>query len=333
MKLRVGINGFGRIGRNFFRIVSARDDFEVVGINDLGDLETMAHLLKRDSIFGTFDGMVEVGDGSLVVNGKEVRMLNERDPAALPWGELGVEFVLESTGVFRKADQMQKHLDAGAHCVVLSAPAKGDLDATVVMGVNDSILTGDEKLLSNASCTTNCMAPMIKVLDDAFGVERGLMTTIHAYTNDQKILDLPHSDLRRARAAAVNIIPTSTGAAKAVGVVMPHMKGKLDGMAVRVPVPDGSFTDLVVQIPESVGADDVNARFKEASESILKGVLQYSEEMLVLSDIIGNPHSCIFDAKSTITIGNMVKVCGWYDNEWGYSNRLADLMAKLGSLK
>ena len=333
MSIRVGINGFGRIGRNFFRIVSERPEFEVIAINDLGDLKTMAHLLKYDSVFGKFQGTVETGDGALVADGKETRMLNERDPAKLPWGDLGVDVALESTGAFRTPEQARLHLDAGAGRVIISAPAKGEVDATVVMGVNDDMLTGDERIVSNASCTTNCVAPMVKVLDDAFGLEHGLMTTIHAYTNDQKILDLPHKDLRRARAAAINVVPTTTGAARAVGIVLPHLSGKLDGMAIRVPVPDGSITDLVAKVSEPVEPGKVNAAFREASETVLKGILEYSEEPLVSSDIIGNPHSCIFDAGCTSTIGGLVKICGWYDNEWGYSSRLADLIVKLNSLK
>jgi glyceraldehyde 3-phosphate dehydrogenase len=333
VSIKVGINGFGRIGRNFFRIVWPRPEFEVVAINDLGDLKTMAHLLKRDTVFGKFGAKVETGDGVLVVDGKEIKMLCERDPAKLPWGEHGVEIVLESTGAFRSPDQARLHLDAGAQRVIISAPAKGEPDATIVMGVNDDLLTGDERILSNASCTTNCVAPMVKVLDDAFGIEHGLMTTIHAYTNDQRILDLPHKDLRRTRAAAVNMIPTTTGAAKAVGVVLPHLNGKLDGMAIRVPIPNGSITDLTVKVAKPVDVDGVNATFREAAESVLKGILEYSEEPLVSSDILGNAHSCILDAGCTTTIGDLVKVCGWYDNEWGYSSRLADLMVKLNSLK
>jgi glyceraldehyde 3-phosphate dehydrogenase len=330
--IKVGINGFGRIGRNFFRIVHARPEFEIVAMNDLGDIPTMAHLLKHDSVFGRFEGKVEAGDGAIVVDGKPTRMLSERDPSKLPWKDMGVDIVLESTGAFRKPEQARMHLDAGAERVIISAPAKGAVDATVVMGVNDDALTGDERILSNASCTTNCVAPMVKVLDDAFGVECGLMTTIHAYTNDQRILDLPHSDLRRTRAAAVNMIPTTTGAAKAVGLVIPHLKGKLDGMAVRVPIPVGSMTDLCVSMSKAAGVDEVNATFKEAAGSVLKGILEYSEEPLVSSDIVGNAHSCIFDAGCTSVTGNLAKICGWYDNEWGYSSRLADLMVKLNSL-
>lgn len=333
MTIRVAINGFGRIGRNVLRVLCTRPEFEVVAINDLGDLITMAHLLKRDSVFGKFDGTVEAIDGALVVNGKLIKMLCERDPAKLPWKDLQVEIVLESTGVFRKPEQMKLHLDAGAERVIVSAPARGEIDATVVMGVNDDALTGDERLLSNASCTTNCIAPMVKVLDDAFGMEKGLMTTIHAYTNDQKILDLPHKDLRRARAAAVNMIPTTTGAAKAVGVVLGHLKGKLDGMAIRVPVPDGSITDLTAAVSKPAPVDEINAVFREAAEGVLKGILEYSDEPLVSSDIIGNPHSCIFDAGCTRVMEDIVKVCAWYDNEWGYSNRVVDLMAKLHSMK
>jgi len=269
MAIRVGINGFGRIGRNFFRIVHSRPEFEIAAINDLGDIPTMAHLLKHDSVFGKFKGAVEMGNGVLVVDGKKIRMLSEKDPSKLPWKDMGVKIALESTGAFRKPEQARMHLDAGAERVIISAPASGEVDATVVMGVNDDVLTGDERILSNASCTTNCVAPMVKVLDDAFGVERGLMTTIHAYTNDQRILDLPHKDLRRTRAAAVNMIPTTTGAAKAVGLVIPHLKGKLDGMAVRVPIPVGSITDLVVRVTKPAAVDEINAAFKEAAGSVL----------------------------------------------------------------
>ncbi|MGL6280755.1 MAG: type I glyceraldehyde-3-phosphate dehydrogenase [Gaiella sp.] len=331
MAVRVGINGFGRIGRNFFRAQQALGaDVEIVAVNDLGDAATMAHLLKYDSVLGPFAGDVRLGDGVIEAGGESMKMLTERDPAALPWGELGVDVVLESTGIFTKRDGAQKHLDAGAKKVVISAPAT-EPDFTVVLGVND----GDydparHHIVSNASCTTNCVAPLAKVLDDLATVESGFMTTIHAYTNDQSILDLPHKDLRRARAAAVNVIPTSTGAAKAIGLVLPHLKGKIDGVAVRVPVPTGSLTDLVVTLGREVTKDEVNAAYAAAAaEGSLAGLLQYSDDPLVSTDIVGNPHSCIFDSQLTMSHGNQVKVFGWYDNEWGYSCRLVDLVGRL----
>ncbi|HXV33286.1 MAG TPA: type I glyceraldehyde-3-phosphate dehydrogenase [Gaiellaceae bacterium] len=331
MSVRVGINGFGRIGRNFFRSVRGRGaDVEVVAVNDLGDAKTMAHLLKYDSVLGPLGADVEAGDGSIAVDGKELKLLNERDPAALPWGDLGVDVVLESTGIFTKREQAQLHLDAGASKVLISAPAT-DPDVTLVLGVNDDAYDPEQhRIVSNASCTTNCVAPMAKVLNDAWGIESGFMTTIHAYTNDQQILDLPHRDLRRARAAAINLIPTSTGAAKAIGVVIPELKGKVDGVSVRAPVPDGSLTDFVVQLGGEVTADEVNARFREVADTgALEGILFYSDEPLVSSDIVGNPYSCIFDSQLTMAHGSSVKVFGWYDNEWGYSCRLVDLVQRL----
>ena len=333
MAVRIGINGFGRIGRNVFRILNAREDLEVVAINDLTDTKTLAHLLRYDTVAGRFDGQVEVGDGTMTVDGKEIRTLAERDPAALPWGDLGVDFVVEATGIFRSRAQCQMHIDAGAKKVVLTVPPKDEIDNMVVLGVNCDTLTADHNIVSNASCTTNCLAPLAKVLHDSFGIKRGLMNTIHAYTNDQRILDLPHSDLRRARAAAQNIIPTSTGAARAVGKVLPELNGKLDGMSMRVPVPCGSVVDLVAEVEKTVSVKEINAAVQAAAEGPLQGVLQYSEDPLVSSDILGNPHSSVFDAQSTMVMdNNMVKVVSWYDNEWGYSNRVCDLIAKAAAL-
>jgi glyceraldehyde 3-phosphate dehydrogenase len=330
-KTRVGINGFGRIGRNFFRAAQERDaDFEVVAFNDLGDVPTMAHLLRHDSVLGPFKGTVEVEGGSLHVDGKELKGLAERDPASLPWGDLGVDVVIESTGFFTDRASAQKHLDAGAKKVIISAPAT-DPDITLVLGVNDDRFDPDEhSIVSNASCTTNCVAPMAKVLDDAFGIERGFMTTIHAYTNDQQVLDLPHKDLRRARAAAINLIPTSTGAARAIGLVLPHLKGKVDGISVRAPVPTGSVTDLVVTLRAEATVESVNAAFQAAaSDGSLAPYLDYSTEPLVSTDVVHSPASCTFDSELTMAQGNMAKVFGWYDNEWGYSCRLVDLVSKL----
>jgi glyceraldehyde 3-phosphate dehydrogenase len=330
-KTRVGINGFGRIGRNFYRAALERGgDFEIVAFNDLGDVATMAHLLKHDSVLGTFPETVEVDGGSLKVGGRELRGLAERDPAALPWAELEVDVVIESTGFFTKREGAQKHLDAGAKKVLISAPAT-DPDVTLVLGVNDAAYDPEQhSIISNASCTTNCVAPMAKVLDDAFKIERGFMTTIHAYTNDQQILDLPHSDLRRARAAAINLIPTSTGAARAIGLVLPHLKGKVDGISVRAPVPTGSVTDLVVTLGKETTPEEVNAAFEAAAGGgTLSPYLVYSTEPLVSTDIIHSPASCTFDSLLTMAQGNFVKVFGWYDNEWGYSCRLVDLVPKL----
>jgi len=330
--VKVGINGFGRIGRNFFRAINVSGaDITVVGINDLTDTKTLAHLLKYDSILGRFNGTVEAEEGAIVVNGVRIPVFAQRDPADLPWGEVGAEIVVESTGFFTDADAARKHITAGAKKVIISAPAKGE-DITIVMGVNQEKYNPEtDHIISNASCTTNCLAPMAKAIDDAFGIERGLMTTIHAYTNDQSILDFPHSDLRRARAAALNMIPTSTGAAKAIALVMPHLKGKLDGYAMRVPVPTGSATDLTVELRTAATKEEINAVVKAAAEGALKGILQYTEDPIVSSDIVTDPASCIFDASLTIANGNMVKVLGWYDNEWGYSNRLIDIVTFVGA--
>ena len=330
-KTRVGINGFGRIGRNFFRAALERNaDFEIVAFNDLGDVPTMAHLLKHDSVLGNFDGEVEAAGGSLKVNGKELKGFAERDPANLPWRDLGIDVAIESTGFFTNREGAQKHLDAGAKKVVISAPATNP-DITIVLGVNDDAYDAEQhSIISNASCTTNCVAPMAKVLDDTFGIEQGFMTTIHAYTNDQQILDLPHKDLRRARAAAINLIPTSTGAAKAIGLVLPHLQGKVDGISVRAPVPTGSITDLVVTLRGEATADSVNAAFKAAADSgPLAPYLDFSTEPLVSRDIVHSPASCIFDSELTMASGSFAKVFGWYDNEWGYSCRLVDLVSKL----
>ena len=333
MTIRVGINGFGRIGRNFYRAVNAggAEGIEIVAANDLTDTKTLAHLLKYDTVLGTLSEDVAVDGDRIRVGDQSVKVLAERDPAALPWRDLGVDVVIESTGRFTKAADARKHLDAGAKKVIISAPASGE-DITIVMGVNDgSYDPASHHIISNASCTTNCVAPMAKVLQDNFGVVKGLMTTIHAYTNDQVILDFPHKDLRRARAAAQNIIPTSTGAAKATALVLPELKGKLDGMAMRVPVVDGSVTDLVVQLTREVTKDEVNAAYKAAAEGTLKGYLHYTADPIVSSDIVGTPWSCTFDSALTMTFGDQVKVIGWYDNEWGYSNRLADLTALVGT--
>ncbi len=333
MTTKVGINGFGRIGRNIFRAARAKGaDFEIVAVNDLGDPKTMAHLLKYDSVMGRLDADVEVSANGITVDGTELKVLAERNPADLPWKELGVQVVIESTGIFTDREKAAAHIEAGAEKVIISAPAKNE-DITVVMGVNDDTYDPvNHHVVSNASCTTNCVAPMAKVLDDAFGLEQAFMTTVHAYTNDQSILDLPHKDLRRARAAAVNIIPTSTGAAKATALVLPHLKGKMDGIAMRVPVPDGSVTDLVATVRENVSVESVNAAFKAASESgSLAGKLVYTEDPIVSSDIVGSPASCTFDALSTMVMGDQVKIVGWYDNEWGYSNRLVDLVELVSS--
>ena len=331
MAIRVGINGFGRIGRNFFRAAQGNPEIEIVGVNDLTDNATLAHLLKYDSILGRLGQEVVAGEDTITVNGRSFAALAVRNPAELPWGQLGADVVIESTGIFTKADKARAHLEAGAKKVIISAPAS-DEDITIVMGINDDKYDpAKHSIISNASCTTNCVAPMAKVLLDAFGVERGLMTTIHAYTNDQVILDFPHPDLRRARAAAINIIPTSTGAAKATALVIPELKGKLDGIAMRVPVPTGSATDLVVTLSREVTRDEVNAAFRAAAEGPLKGILEYTEDPIVSSDIVTSPASCTFDAQITMVQGNQVKILGWYDNEWGYSNRLVDLTALVGS--
>ena len=333
MSIKVGINGFGRIGRNVFRVIAEREGIDVLAINDLTDARTLSILLKYDSVHGRFNGEVGTKDNALVVKGKEIRLTKERDPASLPWKELGVEVVIESTGIFTTKADCEKHLEAGAKKVILSAPAKDQLDATIVMGINDNDLKPEHKIVSNASCTTNCLGPLVKVINDSFGIEKGLMTTIHAYTNDQKVADLMHSDLRRARAAAINIIPTTTGAAKAIGEVIPELKGKLDGMAMRVPVANGSVTDLVASVKKSVSIEEINNVIKTASENELKGILEYCEDPIVSSDIIDNAHSCIFDSLSTYVIGdNLVKVIGWYDNEWGYSNRMVDLTERIAKI-
>ncbi len=331
MTIRVGINGFGRIGRNFYRaVVTSGADIEIVGVNDLTDNKTLAHLLKYDSILGRLGQDVTFTDDEIIVGGKAMKSMSERDPAALPWGALGADIVIESTGHFTDATKAKAHLDAGAKKVIISAPAKNE-DVTVVMGVNE----GDydpaaHHVISNASCTTNCLAPMAKVINDTFGIVQGMMTTIHAYTNDQVILDFPHSDLRRARAGALNMIPTTTGAAKAVSLVLPELKGKLDGYAMRVPVPTGSATDLTVVLSKSVTKDEVNAAIKAAADGPLKGILKYTEDPIVSTDIVTDPASCIFDAGLTNANGTLLKVVGWYDNEWGYSNRLVDLITYVG---
>jgi glyceraldehyde 3-phosphate dehydrogenase len=327
--IRVAINGFGRIGRLTFKALLKKSNVEVVAINDLTDTATLAHLLKYDSVHGRFDGTVTSESDGIVVNGKKINIYAEREPKNLPWGTNNVDVVLESTGRFVDEAGAGGHLEAGAKKVVISAPAKGNIP-TVVLGVNEEILTGSETILSNASCTTNCLAPMAKVLDDNWGIEKGYITTIHAYTADQNLQDAPHSDLRRARAAAYSMVPTSTGAAKAVGLVLPHLKGKLDGIAVRVPIPDGSLTDLTVVLKNEVTVEEINAAMKKASEGSMKGVLEYTEDPIVSIDIVGNPSSCIFDSKLTSASGTLVKVVGWYDNEAGYSNRAADLIVKIG---
>ncbi|MFC0107114.1 type I glyceraldehyde-3-phosphate dehydrogenase [Kibdelosporangium aridum] len=332
MTVRVGVNGFGRIGRNFWRAVQASGhDIEIVAFNDLGDVATMAHLLKYDSILGRLSEDVSVSDEGIVVGGKTIKALAERDPGKLPWKDLGVDVVVESTGFFTNAADARKHVDeGGAKKVIISAPAKGE-DLTVVLGANEDKYDGSQVVISNASCTTNCLAPLAKVLHDTFTVERGLMTTIHAYTQDQNLQDAPHKDLRRARAAALNVVPTSTGAAKAIGLVLPELNGKLDGYALRVPVPTGSATDLTVTVGRDTTVDEVNAAFKAAAEGGLKGILRYNTDPIVSADIVTDPASCIYDAPLTKVIGNQVKVVGWYDNEWGYSNRLADLVTLVAS--
>lgn len=332
MAIRVGINGFGRIGRLVLRALIEKPDVEITQINDLTDAATLAHLLKYDSVHGRFSYPIHVEGNYLVVKGQKILITAEKDPANLGWDKTQTQVVVESTGVFTDGAQARKHLTAGAQKVIISAPASGDIDATVVLGVNDHILTPEMKVISNASCTTNCLAPMVKVLDEAFGVEQGFMNTVHAYTADQRLQDAPHKDLRRARAAALNIVPTTTGAAKAVGLVLPHLKGKLDGIALRVPVPDGSVTDFVAILKKPADKAAINAAFKAAAEGSLKGILEYTEDPIVSTDIVGNPHSVIFDAASTMAMGNMVRVLGWYDNEYGYSHRTADLVVKLAHL-
>jgi len=330
--IKVGINGFGRIGRLTFRALLNKKNIEVVAFNDLTDAKTLAHLFKYDSIHGKFNGDVAVDGDSIIINGKKIRVYAEKDPANLPWKDLGVEIVAECTGIFRTREKMSKHLTAGAKKVVLSVPSdnKEDVDLTVVLGVNDNMITKEMKLISNASCTTNCLAPVAKVLNDKFGIRKGLMNTIHSYTNDQIILDAPHKDLRRARAAAISMIPTKTGAAKAIGLVIPELDGKMDGFAIRVPTPDGSIVDLTCELSRSVTKDEINAAMKEAADGPMKGILEYLDEPLVSCDIIGNTHSAIYDSLMTKVIdGNLIKIIAWYDNEAGYSNRLADLIEKI----
>lgn len=329
MSLKIGINGFGRIGRLVFKRMMQKGGFEVVAVNDLADTKTLTHLLKYDSIHGRFPGELKANEKGFTLNGKEILITSEKDPTKLEWNKKGVDLVIESTGVFTTKEKLSMHLTAGAKKVILTAPPKDDLDAIVVLGVNDEVLKPEHKIISNASCTTNCLAPMVKVLDENFGIEKGFMNTIHSYTNDQVMLDQPHKDLRRARAGAVNIIPTSTGAAKAVGKVLPHLNGKLDGFSLRVPTPDGSITDFTVILKKEVKKEEINAAMKKASETSLKGILEYCEDPIVSSDIVGNDHSCIFDALSTMAFGSLVKVIGWYDNEWGYSCRVVDLATKI----
>ncbi|NQW77390.1 MAG: type I glyceraldehyde-3-phosphate dehydrogenase [Cytophagales bacterium] len=328
-KIKVAINGFGRIGRLTFRRLLEKENVEIVAINDLTDNATLAHLLKYDSVHGRFNGTVSSDADSITVNGKSIKSFAERDPKLLPWASLGIDVVLESTGRFIDQDGAGQHLTAGARKVIISAPAKGDIP-TVVLGVNDETLTDEMTIISNASCTTNCLAPMAKVLDDTFGIEKGFMTTVHAYTADQNLQDAPHSDLRRSRAAAYSIIPTSTGAAKAVGLVLPHLKGKLDGNAMRVPTPDGSVTDFTALLKRDATVAEINAALKAAADGPMKGILEYTTDEIVSIDIIGNPHSCILDSNLTTAMGNLVKVVGWYDNEFGYSSRAADLIARVG---
>ena len=335
MSIRIGINGFGRIGRLVLRVVGERKDIEIVQVNDITDAATLAHLLKYDSVHGVYKKSISAAGDAMIVDGKKIKVSAEKDPASLPWGDLGVDVVIESTGVFRKREQIAKHLAAGAKKVVLTVPAKDEIDATIVLGVNDDALKPEHKIVSNASCTTNCLAPVAKILNDTFGIKRGFMTTIHAYTNDQRILDLPHSDLRRARAAAEAIIPTTTGAAKAVGKVIPALKGKLDGFAMRVPVSDGSVVDLVAELEKDVTVEQINSAVKKAAEGAMKGILEYTEDPIVSVDIVGNPASSVFDALSTMVLGgtgNFVKVVAWYDNEWAYSCRVVDLAVKMASL-
>jgi len=332
MKIKVGINGFGRIGRLVFREMAKREEFEVIALNDLTDPKSLSHLLKYDSVHGKYPGDVSYNENSIIVDGKEIKVLAIKDPAELPWKELGVEYVVEATGLFRKRAQIEKHLQAGAKKVILTVPAKDEIDNTIVLGVNDEKLKAEDKIVSNASCTTNCLAPVAKVLNDEFGIKSGLMTTTHAYTNDQNTLDGPHKDLRRARTAAVSIIPTTTGAAKATGKVIPELNGKLDGMAMRVPTPDGSVVDLVVEVEKDVTVEKVNAAMKKAAEGPMKGILEYITDPVVSIDIVGNPHSSIFDSLLTMVNGNIVKIISWYDNEWGYSVRVVDLLEKMAKM-
>lgn len=329
MSITVGINGFGRIGRLVFREIMRRGNFNIVALNDLTDAKTLGHLLKYDSTHGRYPCSVTVEGDTIVVDGKRIKVLAERDPKNLPWGEFKVDFVVESTGVFRQREQCAMHFEAGAKKVLLTVPAKGEIDATIVLGVNNGDLKAEHKVISNASCTTNCLAPMVKVLHDNFGLVKGLMNTIHGYTNDQRLLDLPHKDLRRARSAALSSIPTTTGAAKAIGLVIPDLKGKLDGFSVRVPVPDGSLTDLTAELKQDVTVEQINAAMKKAAKGAMKGIMEYTEDPIVSSDVIGNSHSCVFDSGLTMVIGGkMVKVVGWYDNEFGYSCRVVDLIER-----
>ncbi|MEN2992040.1 MAG: type I glyceraldehyde-3-phosphate dehydrogenase [Bacteroidia bacterium] len=332
MAVRVGINGFGRIGRLVLRALLEKPGVEVVQVNDITDAPTLAYLLKYDSVHGRFPYPVSAQEGYLLVGERRILVTAEKEPARLNWDKVGATIVVESTGKFTDGAQARQHLAAGAKKVIISAPASGDIDATVVLGVNDHILRPDMTVISNASCTTNCLAPMVKVLDEAFGVEQGFMNTVHAYTADQRLQDAPHKDYRRARAASLNIVPTTTGAARAVGLVLPHLKGKLDGIALRVPVPDGSVTDFVALLKKPASKEAINAAFREAAQTTLKGILEYTEDPIVSTDIIGNPHSCIFDAQSTMVIGNMVRVLGWYDNEYGYACRTADLVVRLAQI-
>ncbi len=330
MAVKVAINGFGRIGRNVFRVASKRTDVDIVAINDMFTPDQLAHLLKYDSVYGQFDGSVEVDQDRLKVNGKTSKVSSEKDPSKLPWKALGVDLVIESTGVFRKREQCAMHLEAGARKVILTVPAKDEIDRTIVLGVNEEMLKSEDKIVSNASCTTNCLAPITKVLHDNFTIKSGMMTTVHAYTSDQRLIDTPHSDMRRARAAALNIIPTTTGAAKAIGKVIPDLNGKLDGMALRVPTPIGSLVDLVAEVEKDASVDAINAAMKKASDGPMKGILQYCDDPIVSSDIVANPYSSIFDSLATMTVGKkLVKLISWYDNEWGYSNRVVDLIGKL----
>ena len=333
MATQIGINGFGRIGRSVFRILSERDDINVVCINDLFENEQLAYLLKYDTVMGIFKKEVKATEDALYVNDQKVEMTEYRDPAQIPWKDLGVDVVIESTGVFRERAGLEKHLAAGAKKILLTVPAKDEIDATIVLGVNDDELKAEHSIVSNASCTTNCLAPIAKILDESFGIEEGFITTVYAYTNDQRLADVPHKDFRRSRAAGENIIPTTTGAARAVGKVLPQLQGKLDGLAMRVPVPDGSIVDLVARLGSKPSAEDVNAAVRKAAEGPMKQVLEYSEEPLVSSDIIGNPHSSIFDAMSTSSLQDgFLRVVSWYDNEWGYSNRVVDLIDKMARL-
>jgi glyceraldehyde 3-phosphate dehydrogenase len=332
MAIKVGINGFGRIGRMVFKEMQLRGGFDVIAVNDLTDAGTLAHLLKYDSSYGKYPSEVKVEGDDIIAGEDTLKVLSVKDPAELPWEDLGVEYVVESTGRFRKRDEIAKHLEAGAKKVLLTVPAKDKVDATLVMGVNDDTYRDEYTIISNASCTTNCLAPMAKVLSDTFGIVKGLMTTVHSYTNDQCLLDFPHKDLRRARAAALSIIPTTTGAAKAIGLVIPELDGKMNGIALRVPTPVGSLTDLVVLLEKETTVEEINAAFREAAEGPMKGILEYCEDPIVLRDIVGNPHSCIFDAPSTMIIDkNLVKVLGWYDNEWAYSVRCVDLIQMMAA--